>query len=76
MIDLFFSYSLEVFTLENTVTLASLLENMGTVLTEIIGWTGEVATAIMSYPILYIPLGMVAISFAFGLLFRAIRSLL
>lgn len=37
---------------ETTMTLAQLMENMGTIFTTSIGWVGEVAQAVTSEPLL------------------------
>lgn len=36
-------------------TLANYLENIGTILTSAVGWTGTCAEMIMSHPILLVP---------------------
>lgn len=51
--------------LTSAVTLSSVLEDIGTMLTSVVGWVGQVATLVTNNPIIFIPtcmgIGMIAV---------------
>lgn len=52
--------------------MATLLTDIGTLFTSVLGWCGDVATFITSNPLTMLGVGMLVIGFAVGLLSRMI----
>lgn len=56
-------------------TLATFLENMGTIVTSVFGWVGQAIDFVVSNPIIYVPLlGFFIVGGAVGILMRVMRG--
>lgn len=56
--------------MESTVTMASLLSDLGTVVTKVFEWVGTVATTIVSTPLLLLTTGFLVLGGAVGIFGR------
>ncbi len=54
-------------------TLAPFMENLGTIVTKIIGWVPDVANMIIGNPLTLLPVGLMIGGACFGFLGRASR---
>lgn len=61
---------MEVFYTAATNTMSELLGNLGTVVTETLGWVGEAVTTIVSTPFLLLTTGILVLGGAIGILGR------
>lgn len=60
--------------MEGSSAMAGLLTNIGLVVTEIVGWVAEVASTIVSTPILLFTTGFLAIGGAVGIFGRLLSK--
>ncbi len=56
-----------------TMTLATVLTDLGSVFTAAIGWVGDVAETVASNPVILIPFALGIIGFGAGLFLRLAR---
>lgn len=55
-------------------TMAELLTNLGTVVTEIVSWVGDVATIVVDTPILLVTTGFLVLGGAIGIFGRLLSK--
>ena len=61
--------------MEGATLMETFITNVGSVLTALIGWMGDILAFVMEQPPIFIPLLVFAIiSFAVGILMRVIRG--
>lgn len=60
--------------MEGSSPMAGLLTNIGLVVTEIVGWVGDVASTVVSTPILLFTTGFLAIGGAVGIFGRLLSK--
>lgn len=57
-----------------TITMASLLQELGTVVTNVMDWVGDVATTIVSTPLLLLTTGFLVLGGAIGIFGRLLSK--
>lgn len=60
--------------MNETTSLATLLTNIGTIVTNVLGWVTDVADKIVSTPLLYLSLGFFVIGGVCGLIGRMLSK--
>lgn len=69
---MFFNYVLA--TASTPTTLQEILTNVGSIITQVLGWVGDAAETIVSTPLLFITMGFLMLGGAIGILSRLLRK--